>query len=108
MTLSEEKCVPCRKGGPPLPAEQARDLARDVPRWALFEKRLERQFNFKDFRASMAFVNRVADAANEQDHHPDIEISYSRVKVVLSTHAVGGLSRNDFVMAAKIDRLIDE
>jgi 4a-hydroxytetrahydrobiopterin dehydratase len=105
MMLSEEKCVPCRAGGAPLPAEEARELARSAEQWTLSEKRIEREIKFKDFRAAMAFVNQVADLANEQDHHPDICISYNRVRLTLMTHKVGGLTRNDFIMAARIDRI---
>ena len=108
MQLSEEKCAPCHSGGKPLPSFEAQELIRDVPQWALSDKAIEREFAFKDFRASMAFVNRVADLANEQDHHPDIYIFYSRVKLILSTHKVGGLSRNDFVLAAKINSLAEK
>jgi 4a-hydroxytetrahydrobiopterin dehydratase len=107
MTLAEQKCVPCRKGDRPLSMDESRDLARDVPGWSLSEQRIERDFKFEDFRAAMAFVNRVAEAANEQDHHPDLQITYSRVRILLSTHAVGGLSRNDFILAAKIDQLVE-
>lgn len=106
MKLSEEKCGPCRVGGRAMPAAEAQELGHDVPGWTLLEKQIEREFTFKDFRASMAFVNQVADIANEQDHHPDIQISYSRVKIVLSTHKVHGLSRNDFILAARIDELV--
>ena len=86
----------------------AGELATSVPQWTLLEKQIEREFKFKDFRQAMAFVNRVADAANEQDHHPDIQISYSRVRLTLSTHKIGGLSQNDFILAAKIDRLAED
>ncbi len=88
-----------------LLAEEARELARNVPLWVFSEKQLEREFKFDDFRQAMAFVNQVADAAEKLDHHPDIFISYNRVRLTLSTHKVGGLSRNDFVLAAGIDAL---
>jgi 4a-hydroxytetrahydrobiopterin dehydratase len=107
MSLSEEKCMPCHAGDKPLPAQEAQDLLRNIPQWVLSEKTVQREFAFKDFRASMAFVNRVAELANEQDHHPDLHIFYNRVKLVLSTHKVGGLSRNDFILAAKIDRVAE-
>lgn len=108
MALSDEKCEPCRLGGTPLPAREAGELARTVPEWVLSEKQIEREFKFKNFVQAMAFVNRVADAANEQDHHPDFHISYNRVRLILSTHKIGGLSRNDFIMAARIDRLAED
>lgn len=108
MALSDEKCERCRVGGTPLPAREASELAPSVPQWTLSEKQIEREFKLKDFRQAMAFVNRVADAANEQDHHPDIHISYNRVRLTLSTHKIGGLSRNDFILAAKIDRVAED
>lgn len=108
MKLAEEKCVPCEAGGPPLPEEEARNLAQEVPDWTLKEKAIEREFHFRDFRRAMAFVNRVAGTAEEQGHHPDIFISYNRVRLTLFTHKVGGLSRNDFILAAKIDDLSSE
>ena len=106
VALADEKCIPCRVGGKPLPAEEARELARWVPDWKLTEKQIERELKFKDFREAMAFVNKVADVAEEQGHHPDILISYNRVRITLWTHKVGGLSRADFVLGAKIDRLL--
>ena len=106
-TLSDEKCAPCRAGGAPLTAQEAGKLAFSVPQWTLSEKLIEREFKFKDFCQAMAFVNRVADAANEQDHHPDIQILYNCVRLTLSTHKIGGLSRNDFILAAKINRLAE-
>jgi 4a-hydroxytetrahydrobiopterin dehydratase len=107
MPLTSEQCKPCEKGGTPLPAEEARELAREVPLWTLAEKQIERGFKFKDFLKAMEFVNRMADAAQADNHHPDIFISYSLVRVTLSTHKVGGLSRNDFILAAKIDRIAE-
>ncbi len=105
MTLHKETCEPCRVGGASLPAEEAAELARAIPDWTLLEKQLQREFLFKDFREAMAFVNHVADAANETGHHPDILVSYNRVKLTLFTHKVGGLTRNDFILAAKIDMI---
>ena len=67
---------------------------------------IERQFRFKDFREAIAFVNKVADLAESEGHHPDIFISWNKVRLTLTTHKIGGLSRNDFVLAAKIDELL--
>jgi 4a-hydroxytetrahydrobiopterin dehydratase len=108
MSLYEEQCAPCRLGGAPMQPSEARELANNVPLWALSEKQIEREFKFKDFRKAIAFVNMVADAAEKQGHHPDIYISYGRVRLTLWTHKIGGLSRNDFILAAKIDRLAGE
>jgi 4a-hydroxytetrahydrobiopterin dehydratase len=78
--------------------------------WALAENatRLMRRFEFADFRAAMEFVNRVADVAEEQGHHPDIAIHWNKVDLVLWTHKIAGLHENDFILAAKIDRLLEE
>jgi 4a-hydroxytetrahydrobiopterin dehydratase len=107
MKLTDEKCVPCHAGGTPLAAEEARELAREIPAWTLSEKQLDRELKFKNFREAMAFVNKTAGAAEEDGHHPDIFVSYNRVRLTLSTHRVGGLSRNDFILAAKIDRILE-
>ena len=106
MKLSDENCKPPKAGDLPLPPDEAKKLITAIPQWTLVDKSIQREFSFQDFRQSMDFVNRIADLAEEQNHHPDIFISYSRVKLVLSTHKVGGLSRNDFILAAKIDLLI--
>ena len=108
MQLADEKCGPLPKGAKPLTVAEARELARAVPDWSLSDKQNEREFKFDDFRRAMAFVNRLADLAEEQGHHPDIFISYSRVRLTLSTHKIGGLSRNDFILAARINQLADE
>ena len=106
MKLSEENCRQPKTGDRPLSLEETKRLITDIPRWTLADKSIQREFSFKDFRQSMDFVNQVADLAEKQNHHPDIFISYSRVKLVHSTHKVGGLSRNDFILAAKIDLLV--
>ena len=104
--LTAKKCVPCEKGGPSLPLAQAQALLAQLQGWELVEGRLLRkQFKFPDFVANMRFVNRVAALAEAEDHHPDLHLSYSRLTIELATHAVKGLSENDFIVAAKIDRL---
>jgi 4a-hydroxytetrahydrobiopterin dehydratase len=105
MSLAEEKC---RADVVSLPAAEAEKLAQEVPKWSLGDQAIEREFKFKDFRQAMDFVGKVAEVAEEQDHHPDIFVSYNKVRLTLSTHKVGGLSRNDFILAAKIDRLQGE
>jgi 4a-hydroxytetrahydrobiopterin dehydratase len=106
MSLADEKSHPIAAGAQPLSKEEARALARDVPGWALVDGRIEEELRFPDFGQAMEFVNRVAGVAAREDHHPDIVISYNKVRLVLSTHKIGGLSRNDFIVAAKIDRLV--
>jgi 4a-hydroxytetrahydrobiopterin dehydratase len=107
--LTAKTCVPCRGGVPPLTAEQAGEYAAATPGWTLAENgtRLVRRFEFRDFQAAMEFVNRVADLAEEEGHHPDIAIHWNKVDLTLWTHKIGGLHENDFILAAKIDRLLE-
>jgi 4a-hydroxytetrahydrobiopterin dehydratase len=107
VELAQKKCVPCREGTPPLGRPEAEALHASVPRWALSIEppRLSREFTFKNFVRAMKFVNRVADLAEEEGHHPDFHVHWNRVELVLWTHDIGGLSENDFIVAAKIDRL---
>lgn len=107
MKLIDQKCRPCQEGGTPLSLNEAQELAREVPSWSFKANEIEREFKFNDFRQAVDFVNQVAEIAEEEDHHPDIYISYSKVRLSLSTHKIGGLSSNDFILAAKIDRLVD-
>ena len=108
--LTARSCVPCRGGVPPLTEAEARRLCEAVPAWALLENgtRLVRRFEFRDFKAAMEFVNRVADLAEEEGHHPDFAIHWNKVELTLWTHKIGGLHENDFILAAKIDRLLEE
>ena len=107
MRLTEKKCVPCEGGVPPLTQEQIQPYLAEVTGWAVSEdgRKIKKEFRFKDFREAMAFVNRVAELAESEGHHPDISIAYNRVVLELSTHAVGGLTENDFILAAKINQL---
>ena len=108
--LAQKSCVPCRGGIPPLVASQARELLSGTPEWRLEEKatRLVRRFEFEDFKKAIEFVNRVAEIAEAEGHHPDFAIHWNQVDLVLWTHKIGGLHENDFIMAAKIDRLLQE
>lgn len=103
MKLSEQATQPLSKGSAPLSPSRAEELLREIPQWSIGERAIEREFRFRDFRQAMDFVNSVAAIANEQDHHPDLFISYNTVRVTLSTHSIGGLSLNDFIVAARID-----
>jgi 4a-hydroxytetrahydrobiopterin dehydratase len=107
MELTAKKCVPCEGGVPRLGPEEIARLAPQVPSWSVSEdhRKLSRRFTFDDFKAAMAFVNRVADLAEEEQHHPDFTVRYSVVDVVVYTHAISGLSENDFILAAKLDRV---
>ncbi len=106
MRLSEEKCRPVKAGEAPLSIKEAEDLAREVPLWSLSGMEIKRGLKFGDFRRAVAFVNKLADLAEAEGHHPDILISYNNVTLTLSTHKINGLSRNDFILATKIDMLI--
>jgi 4a-hydroxytetrahydrobiopterin dehydratase len=106
MGLAEEKCNPCRTDTPPLSSGEIQALLIQTPQWKFLGKHIEREFTFKDFKQAMNFVNRLAEIADEMDHHPDIFISYNRVHLTLWTHKIDGLSRNDFILAARIDTLL--
>ncbi len=103
--LTQKFCVACAGGTPPLPADQAQALLAEVPGWTLADQTLSRTFRFKTFPAAMAFVNRVAALAEAEGHHPDFHISWTRVRLDLTTHAIKGLSENDFILAAKISEV---
>jgi 4a-hydroxytetrahydrobiopterin dehydratase len=105
MELASRKCKPCEGGTPPLDEKESGRLIVQVQGWKLENKTIQKSFKFKDFAEAMKFINKVADLAEKEGHHPDIHISYNRVKLDLTTHAIGGLSENDFIFAAKIDRL---
>lgn len=107
MDLASKKCIPCEKGTPPLKKEEIEKyLAEFKSPWEVVEDRkIKKSFTFGDFKEAMQFVNKVADIAETEQHHPNIHISYSKVTLDLWTHAIGGLSENDFLMAAKIENL---
>ena len=105
MELSGMNCVQPREGDRPLAAGKAAEMARLVEHWTLGKTELSREFTFPSFTETMLFVNKVAVEAEGQGHHPDIYISYRKVCLTLTTHKIGGLSQNDFIMAARIDGL---
>lgn len=103
--LLKKKCVPCEGGALPLDRAQAEKYMDMVSGWELAEdgKNITKVFKFQDFIGAINFVNKISEIAESEGHHPDINIRYSKVKIILSTHAIGGLSENDFILAAKID-----
>jgi 4a-hydroxytetrahydrobiopterin dehydratase len=106
--LARKKCIPCEGGTPPLTPEEAKKLMPELDQeWMLIDgsRILARTFAFKDFAEALAFVNKVGVVAEAEGHHPDITLSWGSVGVELTTHAIGGLSENDFIVAAKIDEL---
>jgi 4a-hydroxytetrahydrobiopterin dehydratase len=105
--LAEKECVPCRGGVPPLRGPALQELqAKLGGGWRVQDAHhLEKEFKFKNFREALAFVNKVGELAEKVNHHPDLGLSWGKVKVELWTHKIGGLSEADFVFAAKVDRL---
>ncbi|HVM76747.1 MAG TPA: 4a-hydroxytetrahydrobiopterin dehydratase [Candidatus Paceibacterota bacterium] len=108
IDLRKKHCVPCEGGMPPLTKEQVAEYAPQAPGWnvAADNKKITKEFTFKDFKGAMAFINRVAEIAESEGHHPDIYIFYNLVRFELTTHAMHGLSENDFILAAKINALL--
>jgi 4a-hydroxytetrahydrobiopterin dehydratase len=100
--LATKHCVPCERGTPPMLEDEAQRSMADVQGWALADGKLTRQYKFKDFAEAMTFVNVIANIAESEGHHPDFCVSWNRVSLELITHNIGGLSENDFIMAAKI------
>jgi 4a-hydroxytetrahydrobiopterin dehydratase len=104
MDWIHKKCVPCEGGVPKMPLPRATELLSTLDGWSLRDERLHRHFRFRDFASAMRFVNRVADLAEEEGHHPDLSVhDWNLVDVSIWTHAIGGLSENDFILAGKID-----
>ena len=107
LELKEKHCVPCEEGATPMKSNEIELFRRKLrTKWKIGEqKKLKKEFPFENFRRGMAFAQNVALIADKEDHHPEMCIHYSSVEVELSTHNIGGLSENDFIMAAKIDEL---
>lgn len=111
MDLTEKRCVPCEGDVPPLSDHETEKLLGELTGWAANvdapgePRKLFKRFEFPDFLGAIAFVDRVAALAEEEQHHPDFCVRYSRVEVTLWTHAIRGLSENDFILAAKIDAI---
>ena len=104
--LASAHCEACRPGTPPLPEGQAAELGSEVPDWERDGNRaLRREFSFQDFRDAFGFVAQAALIAEAEGHHPDIELGWGRAAFELTTHAASGLTRSDFVLAAKLDEL---
>jgi len=106
--LLQKHCVPCEGAVPPLPQSDAEKLLKEAcADWKLSDgKKISREFKLKNFKEALQFVNKVAHLAEAEGHHPDILVHYNRVTLELWTHAIDGLSENDFIMAAKIDALM--
>jgi 4a-hydroxytetrahydrobiopterin dehydratase len=103
--LADRSCRPLPTGTPALSADDTARLLEELGNgWTVFENRLRKSYTFPSFATALAFVNKVGAIADEQDHHPDVMLSYGRAVIELWTHTVGGLSENDFICAARFDR----
>ena len=105
--LVRKKCAPCEGGVAPLTAEQIRPMLKGLPGWTLDGKAITRTYRFKNYFETMAFVNAAAWVSHREDHHPDMLVTWGECRVSYWTHAIGGLSENDFICAAKLDALLD-
>ncbi|HUZ92930.1 MAG TPA: 4a-hydroxytetrahydrobiopterin dehydratase [Candidatus Paceibacterota bacterium] len=100
--LSKKHCIPCEGGTLPIPPASVANYLERVPGWSSPDNlKIVKEFEFKDFKEAMGFVNKLALIAEAEGHHPDIYIFYNKVRLELSTHAIGGLSENDFILAAR-------
>jgi 4a-hydroxytetrahydrobiopterin dehydratase len=105
--IANRRCQPCEGGVPPLDAKASRALQSELPGWELNGERLEKTFVFRNHYETMAFVNAVAWISHRQNHHPELTVGYKDCRISYWTHAIGGLSENDFICAAKVERLLD-
>ena len=104
--LAERRCAVCRPGAPTLPTEQAKRLLQQLDGWHVEGGLLVKTVTFKGFMPGVRLVDRIAEVAEAEGHHPDLHLSYGLLRIELTTHAAGGLTENDFILAAKIDRLL--
>ncbi len=106
MDLSEKKCKPCEGDTPPLNESEITEYKKQIKGdWNVGNKKISKEYKFVNFKHTMDFVNKIAELAEKEGHHPDMQVSYGKVQIELWTHAIDGLSENDFIMAAKIDKL---
>ncbi len=105
-TLTTRHCKPCEGGVTPLSPEEAQTLLKSLDGWELSGTELVKTFRFRNYYETMAFVNATAWISHREDHHPDLDVSYATCRVHYTTHAIGGLSENDFICAAKVNALI--
>lgn len=111
MSLSEQKCEACQAGAPMVSDEELALLMKEIPDWVPVVvdgvMQLQREYKFKNFKLALAFTNKVGELAEAEFHHPGILTEWGKVTVTWWTHAIGGLHRNDFIMAAKTDQRLD-
>ncbi|MBI3999859.1 MAG: 4a-hydroxytetrahydrobiopterin dehydratase [Candidatus Omnitrophica bacterium] len=109
--LTAKKCQPCSQGAVPLSSAEAGEYLARLPEWVLAsdEKNISREYVMKNFIAAIQLIHQIAEVAESEDHHPDLHLTgYRRLRIDLATHSIGGLSLNDFILAAKIDQLPKE
>jgi 4a-hydroxytetrahydrobiopterin dehydratase len=107
MDLKKKKCLPCEAGIKPFTEAEAHQSLQELNQWELTgAKKIHKIFKFKNYYHTMAFVNAVAWVSHQENHHPDMQVSYNQCVVEYSTHAIDGLSKNDFICAAKIDMIL--
>jgi 4a-hydroxytetrahydrobiopterin dehydratase len=107
MDLTKKKCKPCEGGTPPLNQDEISEYRKHIQEdWKVdANKKISKEYSFVNFKHTMDFVNKVAGLAEEEGHHPDMHVYYGKVVIELTTHAINGLSENDFILASKIDNL---
>jgi len=103
--LTSKQCKPCEGGVPPLPQDEINALMKRLNGWVQHDNIIGKTFDFKNYYQTMAFVNAVAWLSHREDHHPDLTVQYNKCRVEYTTHAINGLSENDFICAAKVDAL---
>ena len=107
MDFTKQRCVPCEGGEKPFDKNETDKYLSMVKEWSVEEgKKIKKEFKFKDFKEALNFVNKVGDIAESENHHPNIYLyGWNKVRITLTTHAIKGLSINDFILASKIDKL---
>ena len=107
VALTDKKCTPCEGGVAPMTAPQIEQMLGQVDQWEYVEDHIEKTYNFKNYYETISFVNAVAWVSNQEGHHPNMEVNFRDCKVNYWTHAIGGMSENDFICAAKVDALYE-
>jgi 4a-hydroxytetrahydrobiopterin dehydratase len=105
--LAAKKCKPCEGGVAPLKEAEIRNLLKQLDGWEYANGRIAKTYSFKNYYQTMAFVNAAAWISHREDHHPDVSVGYKQCRVEYMTHAIDGLSDNDFICAAKLDKLFE-
>ena len=105
--LARRKCAPCEGGVAPLSPEQVKPMLKGLTGWSVEDGKLVKLYPFANYYQTMAFVNALAWVSHREDHHPDLAVGYNQCRVAYWTHAIGGLSENDFICAAKCDALLE-